>query len=129
MRTVAVALRVTVLVAGFAVLGAAAVSSIRARLSGAGFGTVLDQLERRWFGAGSVLLALLVGAAAMVGTGHLTGEGVRIDEAALAVFPLALAASFAVRRLTAKNARGTTVRLAGLVVAPGLLGAMMSAAG
>ncbi|MGY5628406.1 hypothetical protein ACW7N6_05325 [Streptomyces sp. UC1A3] len=74
MHTIAVALQWTVLVAGFTVLVAAAVSSIRVRLSGAGFGTVVEHVERRWFGAGSVLLALLTGAAAMVVAGRLTGE-------------------------------------------------------
>ncbi|QCR50581.1 hypothetical protein D3C59_19985 [Streptomyces sp. SHP22-7] len=123
------ALQWTVLVAGFTVLVAAAVSSIRVRLSGAGFGTVVEHVERRWFGAGSVLLALLTGAAAMVVAGRLTGGGVGIDEAALVVFPLALVASFAVRRLTARDAQRTTARVTGLVVVPALLGAVMSATG
>ncbi|MFE6315580.1 hypothetical protein [Streptomyces rochei] len=129
MHTIAVALQWTVLVAGFTVLVAAAVSSIRVKLSGAGFGTVVEHVERRWFGAGSVLLALLTGAAAMVVTGRLTGGGVGIDEAALVVFPLALVASFAVRRLTARDAQRTTARVTGLVVVPALLGAVMSATG
>ncbi|MBQ0883024.1 hypothetical protein TR631_31130 [Streptomyces rochei] len=129
MHTIAVALQWTVLVAGFTVLVAAAVSSIRVRLSGAGFGTVVEHVERRWFGAGSVLLALLTGAAAMVVAGRLTGGGVGIDEAALLVFPLALVASFAVRRLTARDAQRTTARVTGLVVVPALLGAVMSATG
>ncbi|GGZ76701.1 hypothetical protein ACFC5H_01290 [Streptomyces rochei] len=129
MHTIAVALQWTVLVAGFTVLVAAAVSSIRVRLSGAGFGTVVEHVERRWFGAGSVLLALLTGAAAMVVAGRLTGGGVGIDEAALVVFPLALVASFAVRRLTARDAQRTTARVTGLVVVPALLGAVMSATG
>ncbi|MEV8244379.1 hypothetical protein AB0R01_11495 [Streptomyces rochei] len=129
MHTIAVALQWTVLVAGFTVLVAAAVSSIRVRLSGAGFGTVVEHVERRWFGAGSVLLALLTGAAAMVVAGRLTGGGVGIDEAALIVFPLALVASFAVRRLTARDAQRTTARVTGLVVVPALLGAVMSATG
>ncbi|MGY4274992.1 hypothetical protein [Streptomyces sp. M18.1] len=129
MHTIAVALQWTVLVAGFTVLVAAAVSSIRVRLSGSGFGTVVEHVERRWFGAGSVLLALLTGAAAMVVAGRLTGGGVGIDEAALVVFPLALVASFAVRRLTARDAQRTTARVTGLVVVPALLGAVMSATG
>ncbi|MFH9438373.1 hypothetical protein [Streptomyces rochei] len=129
MHTIAVALQWTVLVAGFTVLVAAAVSSIRVRLSGAGFGTVVEHVERRWFGAGSVLLALLTGAAAMVVAGRLTGGGVGMDEAALVVFPLALVASFAVRRLTARDAQRTTARVTGLVVVPALLGAVMSATG
>ncbi|WP_431330180.1 hypothetical protein ACPZ13_08720 [Streptomyces sp. IPPR8] len=129
MHTITVALQWTVLVAGFTVLVAAAVSSIRVRLSGAGFGTVVEHVERRWFGAGSVLLALLTGAAAMVVAGRLTGGGVGIDEAALVVFPLALVASFAVRRLTARDAQRTTARVTGLVVVPALLGAVMSATG
>ncbi|CAL9319677.1 hypothetical protein [Streptomyces sp. SudanB91_2054] len=129
MHTIAVALQWTVLVAGFTVLVAAAVSSIRVRLSGAGFGTVVEHVERRWFGAGSVLLALLTGAAAMVVAGRLTGGGVGIDEATLVVFPLALVASFAVRRLTARDAQRTTARVTGLVVVPALLGAVMSATG
>jgi hypothetical protein len=32
------------------------------KLSGARFGAVIEAIETRWFGAGSVLLALLVGA-------------------------------------------------------------------
>ncbi|MFE1587493.1 hypothetical protein ACFW6Q_17620 [Streptomyces sp. NPDC058737] len=129
MHTVAVALQWAVLVAGFAVLLAAVVSAVRVRLSGPGAGNVVAHLERRWFGAGSVLLALLAGAAAMVGAGRLTGGGVGLDEATLVVFPLALVASFAARRLTAGDAHGTTVRVSGLVVVPALLGAVMSAAG
>ena len=74
MHTVALILQWTFLVVGFAVLWAAAVSSTRMKLAGAGFEGVVENLERRWFGAGSVLLALLAGAAAMVGAGRLTGE-------------------------------------------------------
>ncbi|PZT70978.1 hypothetical protein DN402_00410 [Streptomyces sp. SW4] len=106
MHTVALTLQWVFLVAGFALLGAAAVSSVRMRLAGAGFGGVAENLERRWFGAGSVLLALFAGAAAMVLAGRLTGGDVGIDEAVLVVFPLALVASFAVRRLTAGNGHG-----------------------
>jgi hypothetical protein len=86
-------------------------------------------LEQRWFGAGSVLLSLLTGASATVAAGRLTGGGVGIDEAALVVCPLALVTSFAVRRLTARDAHRTTTRVTGLVVVPALLGAVMSATG
>ncbi|GAA0654090.1 hypothetical protein GCM10009535_35850 [Streptomyces thermocarboxydovorans] len=129
MHTVATVLQWAFLVVGFAVLGAALVSSVRMKLAGAGFGKVVENLEDRWFGAGSVLLALLAGTLAMTGAGRLSGHGVGIDQAALVVFPLALVAAFAVRRLTAGGGRGTAVRASGLVIAPALLGAVMSAAG
>ncbi|KFG72667.1 hypothetical protein [Streptomyces mutabilis] len=106
-----------------------ALSSL-AGLSGSGFGKAVEHLEQRWFGAASMLLSLLTGASATVAAGRLTGGGgVGIDEAALVVCPLALVASFAVRRLTARDAHRTTTRAAGLVVVPALLGAVMSATG
>ncbi|MEV5435918.1 hypothetical protein AB0K80_07760 [Streptomyces sp. NPDC052682] len=129
MHTVATILQWTFLVAGFAVLGAALVSSVRMKLSGARFAQVIENLEGRWFGAGSVLLALLVGAAAMTAAGRLTGHTIGIEQAALVVFPLALVAAFAVRRLTEKHGHRTMARASGLVLAPALLGAVMSAAG
>ncbi|GAA1428443.1 hypothetical protein GCM10009601_41680 [Streptomyces thermospinosisporus] len=129
MHTVAAVLQWAFLVVGFAVLGAALVSSVRMKLAGAGFGKVVEHLEDRWFGAGPVLLALLAGTLAMTGAGRLSGHAVGIDQAALVVFPLALVAAFAVRRLTAGGGSGTAVRASGLVIAPALLGAVMSAAG
>ncbi|NJP51287.1 hypothetical protein HCJ93_14695 [Streptomyces sp. SBST2-5] len=134
MHTVATVLQWAFLVIGFAVLGAALVSSVRMKLAGAGFGKVVENLEERWFGAGSVLLALLTGTLAMTVAGRLSGHGVGIEQAALVVFPLALVAAFAVRRLSAGGGtgsagRGTAVRASGLVIAPALLGAVMSAAG
>lgn len=129
MHTVATALQWGFLVVGCAVLGAALTSSVRMKLSGAGIGKVIENLEDRWFGAGSVLLALLAGAGAMIGAGRLSGHGVGLDEAALFVFPLALVAAFVVRRLTARYGHGTAARASGLVLVPALLGAVMSAAG
>ncbi|MFJ7292434.1 hypothetical protein [Streptomyces collinus] len=128
MQTVATTLQWTFLVAGFGVLGAALMSSVRMKLSGASFGKVVENLEGRWFGAGSVLLALLVGVAAMTGVGRLSGHGVSLDEAALVVFPLALVAAFAVRRMPEKLGNAIVARATGLVIAPALLGAMLSAA-
>ncbi|MFF6875280.1 hypothetical protein ACFY9S_08160 [Streptomyces sp. NPDC012474] len=129
MQTVATTLQWTFLVAGFGVLGAALTSSVRMKLSGAGFGKVIENIEGRWFGAGSVLLALLVGVVAMTGVGRLSGHGVGLDEAALVVFPLALVAAFVVRRMPEKLGNKTMARASGLVIVPALLGAMMSAAG
>ncbi|MEU1850513.1 hypothetical protein ABZ499_14875 [Streptomyces sp. NPDC019990] len=128
MHTVATALQWGFLVVGCAVLAAAVTSSVRMRLSGAGAGEVIENLEDRWFGAGPVLLALLAGAGAMIGAGRLSGHGAGLDEAALVVFPLALAAAFVVRRLTARYGHRTAAGASGLVIVPALLGAVMSAA-
>lgn len=129
MHTLAAVLQWTCLVVGFAVLGAALTSSVRMKLSGASFGNVIEHIEDRWFGAGSVLLALLAGTLAMTGTGKLSGHGVSLEEAARVVFPLALAAACAVRRLTERHGHTTAARASGLVIVPALLGAVMSAAG
>ena len=43
------------------------------------------------------------------------------------MFPLALVASFGVRRLTTRKGHETATRVSGLVLVPALLGAVMSA--
>lgn len=45
------------------------------------------------------------------------------------VYPLALVSAFAVRRFTDKYGHGTAARTSGLVRAPAVFGAPMSAAG
>ncbi|MCT7356003.1 hypothetical protein N4P33_28190 [Streptomyces sp. 15-116A] len=129
MHTLATGLQWACLIVGFAVLGAALVSSVRMKLSGASFGNVVEHIENRWFGTGSVLLALLVGTLAMTGAGRLSGHEVGLDEAALIVFPLALVAAFVVRRLTERHGHAAVARASGLVVVPAVLGAVMAAAG
>jgi hypothetical protein len=60
---------------------------------------------------------------------RLTDRGIGIEQAAPVAFPLALVAAFAVRRTTDKYGHKTAARASGLVLAPAVSGALMSAAG
>ncbi|MFJ9625652.1 hypothetical protein [Streptomyces sp. NPDC101181] len=131
MAVVATVLRWVFLVAGVAVLAAFLVSAARARIAGTRFGELVDVLESRWFAPGQVFFAVLAGLAGSWAAGWVGGDRPPLLESVPVLFPLGVVAAFLVRRAggggdSARDGRAFLVRLLALLVAPLLLGGVMT---
>lgn len=126
MTVVATVLRWIFLVAGVGILAAFLVTAVRARIAGTGFGELVDVMEDRWFAAGQVFFAVLVGLAGSWAAGWAGGTRGALTESVPVLFPLGVVAAFIVRRRTDEDGGPFRVKLLALVAAPLLLGGVMT---
>ncbi|WP_103534390.1 hypothetical protein [Streptomyces sp. SM11] len=126
MTVVATVLRWIFLVAGVGILAAFLVTAVRARVAGTRFGELVDVMEDRWFTAGQVFLAVLVGLAGSWAAGWAGGTPAALTESVPVLFPLGIVAAFVVRRRTEEDGGPFRVKLLALVAAPLLLGGVMT---
>nr|WP_251693170.1 hypothetical protein [Streptomyces sp. CHD11] len=127
MDTLASLLRAGCLVAGSALMVAFAVTAVRRRRAGAGFGELADLMERDWFSAGKVFFAVLTGLAGSWAAAYAGGTRSGLTESVAILFPLGVVAAFAVCRF-ADGAGGRALggKAVALVAVPVALGAIMT---
>ncbi|MEU2895349.1 hypothetical protein ACWC4E_00150 [Streptomyces sp. NPDC001273] len=127
MDTFASPLRAGCLVAGSGLVVAFAVTAVRRRRAGAGFGELADLMERDWFSAGKVFFAVLTGLAGSWAAALVGGTRSGLTESVAILFPLGIVAAFAACRF-ADGAGGRSLgeKAVVLVAAPVALGAIMT---
>jgi hypothetical protein len=115
------------LAAGIVLLAAFGVTAMRRRRSGARFGELADLMEREWFSAGRVFLAVLAGLAGSWAAAFVGGSRSGLADSVAILFPLGIVAAFAACR-AALGSGGPALRdkAIALVAAPLALGAVMT---
>ncbi len=127
METAASVLRWVFLGAGTVLLAAFAVTAVRRRRDGAGFGDLADLMEREWFSAGKVFFAVLTGLAGSWAAAFVGGNRGGLGDSVAILFPLGIVAAFAACRLALTSGEPSLRdKVLALVAAPVALGAVMT---